>query len=69
MTPDATDRCARRRRVTDESDPLDTSAHIVPLLPLALMLIVGNLFAIVLFAWSHIRLMRSEAQNSHPRQR
>jgi hypothetical protein len=60
---------ARGATVTDESDPLDNSAHIVPLLPLTLMLIVGNLLAIVLFAWSRIRLMRSEAQNSHPQQR
>jgi hypothetical protein len=50
----------------DDSAPLDASAHIVPLLPLALVLIVGNLVAIVLFTFNQIRLLRPEAENSHP---
>jgi hypothetical protein len=49
----------------DQTDLLDNSAHIVPLLPLALVLVVGNLLAIVLFAYSQVRQMRSAAQNSH----
>ena len=62
----ATDGARRDEPVTDEDAPLDNSPHLVPLRPLALLLIVGNLLAIVLFAASRIRLMRSEAQNSHP---
>jgi hypothetical protein len=50
----------------DENSPRDNSAHIVPLLPLALTLVVGNLVAIVLFAWNQVRLMRPQAENSHP---
>ena len=56
--PDAT--------LPEESVSLDNSAHIVPLFPLALALVVGNLLAIVLFAWSRIRLLKPQAQNSHP---
>jgi len=50
----------------DENSPRDDSAHIVPLLPLALTLVVVNLVAIVLFAWNQVRLMRPQAENSHP---
>jgi hypothetical protein len=50
----------------DEDAALDSSAHIVPLLPLALVLVVANLVAIVLFGSSQVRQMKSEAQNSHP---
>jgi hypothetical protein len=62
----ASNETASNETAPDESLPLDNSAHIVPLLPLALVLVVVNLLAIVLFAASQVRRMRPEAQNSHP---
>jgi hypothetical protein len=50
----------------DENSSREASAHIVPLKPLALTLVIGNLLAIVLFAWNQVRLMKPAAENSHP---
>jgi len=50
-----------------EHGPAGDSAHIVPLAPLALVLVAVNLLAIVLFFAHQVRLMRLEAENSEPR--
>jgi hypothetical protein len=51
----------------EEEMPLDDSAHIVPLGPLAVTLVLINSLAIVLFCVSHLRQAAPPAASSHPK--